>query len=140
MLDDNDPRREQLLSIAVEAEEWFEARLRNRHRSVPRDPFTDGIAEHDGPTMFARIGILRGIEPPRRARIQSRPEGPSLRKTEAGARPITAPSHVVTRLSLARVLSGIATVISTMFANLNDLLSRHLHCRRRACSAAHGLP
>jgi hypothetical protein len=29
------------------------------------------VAEHDGPTMFARIGMIKGVEPPHRTAVQS---------------------------------------------------------------------
>jgi hypothetical protein len=46
------------------------------------------VAESDGPTMFARIGFMRGAKPPRRARFQPRSKGPPLGTPQAGARSI----------------------------------------------------
>lgn len=38
------------------------------------------VAEHNGPTMFARIGV--SDQPSRRTGVQSRPQGSSLGKAE----------------------------------------------------------
>jgi hypothetical protein len=41
-----------------------------------------------GPTTLARIGIMRGIEPPRRTGLQSVAQGKALGPAQAGPRPL----------------------------------------------------
>jgi hypothetical protein len=43
------------------------------------------VAEHDGPTMFARVGVNEGLEPSRRAGVRSVAQGKALGTPEAGA-------------------------------------------------------
>src|ERR1700720_3160117 len=47
------------------------------------------VAKLDGPPLFARIGIMRALNRPRRARVQCVAQGSSLGKTETETRRVT---------------------------------------------------
>jgi hypothetical protein len=48
------------------------------------------VAEHNGPAMFARIGVVKAINRHRGARVQSRPQRSSLGQGKAKAGSMTA--------------------------------------------------
>jgi hypothetical protein len=47
------------------------------------------VAEHDGPTMFARIGMMRALNRPVQTGVRPIAQGQALGTPEAGARPMT---------------------------------------------------
>jgi LmbE family N-acetylglucosaminyl deacetylase len=54
------------------------------------------VAESGGPTMLARIGVMRGVEPSRRAGVQSRSQRDTLGQAQAEERPMTVLIYVDT--------------------------------------------
>jgi hypothetical protein len=47
------------------------------------------VVKHNGPTMMARIGVMRGSKPLRRAGVRPGAQGQALGTPQAGARPVT---------------------------------------------------
>src|SRR5260370_20048050 len=75
-----------------------------RRTGSPKSATPKPIAEHDDPPMFARIGVIRMLNPSRRAGVQPVVQRAALGASQAGPRPLTFPNAIIGMSSYKRTI------------------------------------